>query len=66
MNKGKPRGRGRPKGSVAERTRTSLIQLKVFDEERAAYEDAARREGLAMSAWIRQQLNRVIRAGSEE
>jgi len=57
----KTKKQGRPKGSVAEKTRDRLIQLKVLDEEHAAYEAASRRDGLSMSAWIRQQLNRAVR-----
>lgn len=56
------RKRGRPKGSVAEKTRDIPIQIKVFEEERDAYKAAAKRDGLVMSAWIRQQLNRAARS----
>ena len=54
--------RGRPKGSVAEETRDALIQIKCFDREKTSYEAAAKRDGLATSAWIRQQLNKAARS----
>lgn len=55
------RERGRPVGSVAEQTREKPIQIKAYPEEKEAYQAAAKREGLTMSAWIRQQLNKAAR-----
>lgn len=57
----KKRSPGRPKGSVAEKTRDALIQLKVFADERDAYAAAADRNGLSMSGWIRQILNKAAK-----
>lgn len=57
--------RGRPKGSMAAKTRDDLIQIKVFPEEHRAYVEAAQSDGLTKSAWIRFQLNRVISGDSE-
>jgi hypothetical protein len=54
--------RGRPKGAVAEETRDALIQIKVYVRDKDAYEAAAKRDGLTMSAWIRQQLNKATRS----
>lgn len=62
----KPAKRGRPKGSVAQKTRDTLVQFKVFEDERAAYEEAARRDGLTLSAWVRMHLNRIVRGASRE
>ncbi|MDB5343345.1 MAG: hypothetical protein JWP89_1722 [Schlesneria sp.] len=58
--------RGRPKGSIADKTRDIPIQIKVFAEEQDAYRTAAERDGLTMSAWIRQQLNRAARSECSE
>lgn len=58
--------RGRPKGSVSETRRSVLIQVKVSEDEKQAYEEAARSEGLPMSAWIRHKLNRVVRGEGDE
>ena len=63
MRMTKKRQRGRPIGTTAERTRDVPVQFKVFPEEKAAYEQAAQREGLTMSGWIRQQINRAAKEG---
>lgn len=48
----KGRGPGRP--SFADGTaRTSVFTLKLSDEERAAIETAAKREGETVSSWAR-------------
>jgi hypothetical protein len=61
MAKTTTKKRGRPKGSVAEQTREKHIQIKVFPDEKRAYEEAALSEGLNVSSWIRQQLNRIVK-----
>jgi hypothetical protein len=61
----KAKKRGRPKGTVAGRKRDALIQLKAFPEERDSWLEAANRDGLQMSSWIRQQLNRAVREISQ-
>ena len=58
--------RGRPKGSVAEKTREETIVVKAFPREKEAYQAAADREGLNLSSWIRFHLNRVARGDSKE
>jgi hypothetical protein len=58
--------RGRPKGSIADKRRGELIQVKVYTDEKESYEKAAREDGLTMAAWIRQKLNRAVRGTSTE
>lgn len=60
------RDRGRPRGSVAEKKRDVLIQIKAYEEEQDAYKEAAQRSGLSMSAWIRVQLNKAVKEGGTE
>jgi hypothetical protein len=60
------RKRGRPKGSVADKKRGALIQVKVYRDEKESYEKAAHDDGLTMAAWIRQKLNRAVRGTSAE
>ena len=58
--------RGRPKGSVAHRTRKITLQVKAFAEEAEAYQAAAERSGLTRSAWMRMKLNEAARGGTKE
>jgi hypothetical protein len=51
--------RGRPKGSVASKTREVIIQVKLFPEEAEAYQAAADKLGLVRSAWMRMELNKA-------
>lgn len=55
------RGRGRPKGSTADKTRQETIQVKAFPREKEEYQAAADRDGLSLSAWIRMTLNKAAR-----
>jgi hypothetical protein len=56
---------GRPKGSVAEQKRTKSVMLRLFAQEYAAYQAAAKRDGLPTTAWMRNRLNRIAREETE-
>lgn len=65
MAKKPARGRGRPTGSKADQTREELFQIKLFPEELAAYEKAAKSLGLNRSAWARLVLNQAAKADAQ-
>jgi hypothetical protein len=45
-----------PKGEA----KTIVLQSRVQETEKAAYQKAARSEGKDLSAWIRETLNRAV------
>jgi len=56
--------RGRPKLDPAGNS-SALMALRVIDSERAAYEQAAQRAGLNVSAWMRDRLNKAAKRESK-
>jgi hypothetical protein len=55
-----PRMRGRPR--AGKEKKGTLLQIRVTDEQKSAFEVASEREGLSVSAWLRQLALRAIRA----
>jgi hypothetical protein len=47
----------RKRGST--KRREGLLQVRVTDAEKAAFEEAADLSGLALSAWVRERLRQV-------
>lgn len=59
MHKRKKAGRPTlPKGEA----KTIVLQSRVQESEKKAYQSAAKSEGKDLSAWIRQTLNDAIKA----
>jgi hypothetical protein len=56
--------RGRPKLDP-EGNPSALMALRVIDSERTAYEKAAARAGVTVSAWMRDRLNRAAKRESK-
>jgi hypothetical protein len=55
--------RGRPpKGSG----KGELLQVRLDEAEKRAFEDAARLSGLALSAWVRERLRLIARRELEK
>lgn len=54
------RGRGRPPKPPGE-TLGELLQIRIADDERAAYQQAADKTGMTFSAWVRDRLNKAAR-----
>jgi uncharacterized protein (DUF1778 family) len=52
--------RGRPR--AGKEKKGNLLQIRVTDEQKSAFEVAADREGLSVSAWLRQLALRATRA----
>lgn len=57
------RSRGRP--LAGKDRKGTLIQLRVTDEQKSLFETAAVREGLSVSAWLRQIALHAARAQAE-
>jgi antitoxin component of RelBE/YafQ-DinJ toxin-antitoxin module len=51
---------GRP--SLGKDAKNVVLQSRVQESEKAAYQRAARAAGLDVSTWIRQTLNQAIKA----
>lgn len=51
---------GRP--SLGKDAKNVVLQSRVQESEKAAYQKAARAAGLDVSTWIRQTLNQAIKA----
>ena len=56
---------GRPPLKPKE-AKSEVFQIRLKLEERAAYEEAAKRSGLKLSEWIRNHLNRAAKRESEK
>ena len=52
---------GRPKLAKGE-AREPIIQFRVQPSEKAAYQNAAKTQGKDVSTWVRETLNRAIKA----
>lgn len=60
--KGKPAARrGRPTMPEGEALDSYLPKIRCKSDERQSYEEAAAREGLSLSEWVRQTLNRAVK-----
>jgi len=59
MTQEKIKKRGRPKGSVSENPMVRMPDMKVKKEQLRAYKEAAEREGLNFSAWVRDKLDKA-------
>lgn len=44
---------------------SKLFQIRLTDPERAAYEQAANRAGVPVSAWMRDRMNRAAKRESK-
>jgi hypothetical protein len=60
------RKRGRPKGSVAKKRRDVPFQFMLLAEEKAEFQAAADRAGLALSQWMRTRLHEAARREGAE
>jgi hypothetical protein len=58
MRKEKPKKVGRP--SLGKDAKSVVLQSRVQEGEKAAYQKAARSEGKDLSTWIRETLNKHI------
>jgi predicted HicB family RNase H-like nuclease len=47
------------RGKGSGKRREGLLQVRVDDTEKAAFEDAASLSGLAVSAWVRDRLRSI-------
>jgi hypothetical protein len=56
--------RGRPKLDPEGKAST-LMALRVIESERTAYDRAAKRAGLKVSAWMRDRLNKAVKRESK-
>jgi predicted HicB family RNase H-like nuclease len=54
----KKRGRGRPPKPPDE-TKAGLLHIRVADDERESYQQAAAKCGLSFSEWVRERLNKA-------
>lgn len=54
------RGRGRPP-KPPEDTKGDVLHLRVGQDERAAYQETADRNGMPLSEWVRDRLNRAVK-----
>ncbi|HKZ42851.1 MAG TPA: hypothetical protein VJ044_17970, partial [Candidatus Hodarchaeales archaeon] len=54
---------GRPKQL---KTRTDLVQFRLTDSEKRAFQDAASHAGISVSTWIRERLRRAAIRELEE
>lgn len=52
---------GRPKFEKGQ-AREPIMQFRVQPSEKAAYQKAAKSEGKDLSTWVREALNRAIKA----
>ena len=50
---------GRPKMRKGE-AKAVVMQTRVQPDERVAFEKAAKKQGLALSEWVRQTLNNAV------
>ncbi len=60
MRKEKPKKVGRP--SLGKDAKSVVLQSRVQETEKAAYQKAAKSEGKDLSVWVRDTLNRAIKA----
>lgn len=56
---GKRKGRGRPKLPKGE-AKGVVLQSRVQPTEKAAYQRAAKSQGIDLSTWVRETLNAAI------
>jgi antitoxin component of RelBE/YafQ-DinJ toxin-antitoxin module len=56
----KKKRRGRPPKDSGD-AKDDLLQVRIDQQERKAFTDAARLSGLVMSAWVRERLRRIAR-----
>lgn len=57
MRKEKPKKVGRP--SLGKDARSIVLQSRVQESEKTAYQKAAKAQGVDLSTWIRETLNRA-------
>ena len=57
MRKEKPKKVGRP--SLGKDARSIVLQSRVQESEKTAYQKAAKAQGVDLSTWIRTTLNRA-------
>lgn len=55
----KKRGRGRP--SLGKDAKSVVLQSRVQEAEKKAYERAAKSDGKDLSSWVREKLNAALR-----
>jgi predicted HicB family RNase H-like nuclease len=58
MRKEKPKQVGRP--SLGKDARSVVLQSRVQESEKKAYQSAAKSEGKDLSVWVRDTLNQAI------
>lgn len=58
MRKEKPKKVGRP--SLGKDARSVVLQSRVQESEKAAYQKAAKSEGKDLSTWVREHLNLAL------
>jgi predicted HicB family RNase H-like nuclease len=58
MRKEKPKKVGRP--SLGKDARSVVLQSRVQEIEKAAYQKAAKSQGKDLSTWVRENLNRAL------
>jgi antitoxin component of RelBE/YafQ-DinJ toxin-antitoxin module len=49
-----------------EKTKTGYLEVRLDDEEKQAFKDAADLAGLALSTWVRERLRTVARKELDE
>jgi len=59
------RGRGRPPKPPDE-TKAELMQIRIGEAERIAYQKSAERCGLSFSEWVRDRLNRAAKREAKD
>jgi hypothetical protein len=58
MRKEKPKKVGRP--SLGKEAKSVVLQSRVQESEKAAYQKAAKTQGKDLSTWVRENLNRAL------
>ena len=58
MRKEKPKKVGRP--SLGKDARSVVLQSRVQKSEKKAYQKAAKAQGVDLSTWVRETLNRAV------
>lgn len=49
-----------------DKVKATQIHLRISDELKKEFEDAAEREGMELSAWVRWALRKVARTGGQD
>ncbi|HLA12858.1 MAG TPA: hypothetical protein VJ023_19890 [Pyrinomonadaceae bacterium] len=60
MRKEKPKKVGRP--SLGKDAKSVVLQSRVQESEKAAYQRVAKSEGKDLSTWVRETLNQAVKA----